>query len=246
MNARVFTLLVVSFIPGAFCLVLARLVLNTNSFADYRGLIDALLYLALAVCVFVAAITNFRDENGVLFEITLLENVKIPRLHVMIGLFLIPLILLNGLNILDRSKVRISQEHEMVERMKRVSQELSDSIQASRESVLARLDEVSSELSDSVGTSRDSVLQRLDGVSSKLSKKIDSSRNSVLKRLNGVNSALSDSVRTSTDSVLDSLNGARSALSDSMRASRDSVMYRLKAVKDSLAAIDSLIRCCGY
>ena len=246
MNARIFTLLVVSFIPGAFCLVMARLVLNTYFLADYSGLIDALLYLALAVCVFVAAITNFRDENGVLFEITLLENARIPKLHLMIGFFLIPLMLLNGITILDRSKVRISEKSEIVERLEDVRGELSEGIRASRDSFLVRLSSVSSELSDSVGTSKDSVVKRLNGVGSELSKKIERTKKAVLNRMSAVKKELSKGIEISRDSMLVHVNAARSALSDSVGTTRDSVLNRLDDLEGSLVDIDSLIRCCGY
>ena len=92
MKTRIFTLLTY-FVPGAICVVIARLSYYEDFFEENLGFIDGVLFLLLTAYVFIASITKFRDSSKRLIP---LKKTVIPKLHVAIVLFLFPLLLLNG------------------------------------------------------------------------------------------------------------------------------------------------------
>ncbi len=93
-------------IPGAICLIIAWLIYDYSIVKNNLGIMQAVLFGLLFIAFIIFSNINFRDSSRNLISN---KKAKTAKLHVVTGLFLVPLVMLSGVTIIHSEEVESSK-----------------------------------------------------------------------------------------------------------------------------------------
>ena len=92
---------------GLICLFIYFWNYDPSFFENYIKCIALALFGLLFIAFFIVSLINFRDTKG---NLVIWERVKIPKLYVAIGFFLIPLLVLSGGTVIKMGTLNLNDK----------------------------------------------------------------------------------------------------------------------------------------